>query len=179
ALFLDRLARVRPEPPAPDEVPALIGLVRRLGGLPLALELAAAHGRLLRLPEILQRYGDRVLDLGEGAEQTLREAVAGSYRLLNPAEQYGLRRLSVFRHRWSMELAERLLDTGEDPLPLLDRLVGLGLVAVSGAREHRFRLLDVVRDFATEQAARHGELAARSEERRVGKEGRAGGWAAR
>jgi len=160
ALFLDRLARVRPEPPAPDEVPALIGLVRRLGGLPLALELAAAHGRLLRLPEILQRYGDRVLDLGEGAEQTLREAVAGSYRLLNPAEQYGLRRLSVFRHRWSMELAERLLDTGEDPLPLLDRLVGLGLVAVSGAREHRFRLLDVVRDFATEQAARHGELAA-------------------
>ena len=168
ALFLDRLARVRPEPPASDEVPALVGLVRRLGGLPLALELAAAHGRLLRLPEILERYGDRVLDLGGGAEQTLREAVAGSYRLLNQAERYGLRRLAAFRHRWSVELAERLLGQAQDPVPLLDRLVSLGLAAVSGAREHRFRLLDVVRDFATEQAARRGELAeARRDHARV------------
>jgi predicted ATPase/transcriptional regulator with XRE-family HTH domain len=160
ALFLDRLARVRPEPLAGDEVSALVGLVRRLGGLPLALELAAAHGRLLRLPEIMERYGDRVLDLGSGAEQTLRDAVAGSYRLLGQAERYGLRRLAVFRHRWSVELAERLLGQGQDPVPLLDRLVSLGLAAVSGAREHRFRLLDVVRDFATEQAALQGELAA-------------------
>lgn len=158
ALFLDRLARVRAEPPADDELPALVGLVRRLGGLPLALELAAAHGRLLRLPEILERYGDRVLDLGEGAEQTLREAVADSYRLLTPPERYGLRRLTAFRHRWSVELAEQLLGQGEDPLPLLERLVSLGLVAVSGSREHRFRLWDVVRTFAAEQAERRGEL---------------------
>ncbi len=158
ALFLHRLARVRPDPLAADEVPALVGLVRRLGGLPLALELAAAHGRLLRLPEILERYGDRVLDLGSGAHHTLREAVAGSYRLLSASEQHALRRLSVFRHRWSVELAEGVLGA-DDPLPLLDRLVSLGLVGVSGAREHRFRLLDVVRDFATEQADRTGELA--------------------
>jgi predicted ATPase/transcriptional regulator with XRE-family HTH domain len=159
ALFLHRLARVRPYPLAADEVPALVSLVRRLGGLPLALELAAAHGRLLRLPEILGRYGDRVLDLGSGEHPTLREAVAGSYRLLSASEQYALRRLAVFRHRWSVELAEEVLGGTDDPLPMLDRLVSLGLVGVSGAREHRFRLLDVVRDFATEQAARTGELA--------------------
>ncbi len=159
-LFVDRLVRVRGEAPAPDEVPALVELVRRLGGLPLALELAAAHTRLLRLPEILQRYGDRVLDLGGGVESSLRDAVAGSYRLLDPDEQRALRALATFRHRWSLELAEWLLEPAGDPLPLLDRLVGLGLVAVSGAREHRFRLVDVVRDFATEQARELGELPA-------------------
>ncbi|HEY8474744.1 MAG TPA: helix-turn-helix domain-containing protein [Natronosporangium sp.] len=175
ALFLDRLARVRTEPPRPDEVPALVGLVRRLGGLPLAIELAAVEGRLLRLPEILQRYGDRVLDLG--GEQSLRAAMAGSYQLLSPADQRALRWLAGFRDRWSMELAEQLLaamhrSTGaaaggpaaeltvaaEDPVPLLHRLVNLGLVAVRDSREHRFRLPAPVRDFATEQAERLGEL---------------------
>jgi predicted ATPase/DNA-binding XRE family transcriptional regulator len=164
ALFLNRLARVRSEPLAADEVPALAGLVRRLGGLPLALELAAAHGRLLRLPEILERYGDRVLDLGAEPDRTLREAVAASYRLLTPTEQHALRWLAAFRNRWSIDLAEQLLAVGGgptagDPVPLLDRMVSLGLVAVQGARENRFRLLGVVRDFATEQAERLGELA--------------------
>jgi predicted ATPase/transcriptional regulator with XRE-family HTH domain len=160
ALFLQRLARVRPDPLSDDEVPALVGLVRRLGGLPLALELAAAHGHVMRLPEILQRYGDRVLDLGGGSDQTLREAVAGSYRLLGPADKSALRRLAAFRHRWSIELAEQVLDRVGDPLPLLDRLVDLGLVVVSGMWEERLRLLDVVRDFASEQADHHGELVA-------------------
>lgn len=167
-LFLDRLARVRSEPVSPDEVPAVAVLVRRLGGLPLALELAAAHGRLLRVTEILGRYGDRILDLGSsagvtgaaGAEAaaTLRGAVAGSYRLLPPGTQRALRRLAVFRHRWSVELAEAMLGEIGDPVPLLDQLVSAGLVSVVGVREHRFRLLDVVRDFSTEQAQQHGEL---------------------
>jgi predicted ATPase/transcriptional regulator with XRE-family HTH domain len=167
ALFLDRLARVRSEPPAPDEVPALVGLVRRLGGLPLAIELAAAHGRLLRVPEILKRYGDRVLDLGEGEgdDRTLRAAVAGSYRLLHPVQQHALRWLAAFRDRWSVDLAEQLLAAPggpavPDPVPLLDRLVSLGLVVVGDGREHRFRMLDVVHDFAAEQAERRGEVAA-------------------
>lgn len=167
ALFLQRLTQVRPEPLAADEVAALVGLVRRLDGLPLALELAAGHGRLLRLPQILRRYGDRVLDLGEELDpaepenQPLRAAVAGSYRLLNPAEQAALRRLAAFRNRWSVELAEQLLSAGGeggDAVPLLDRLVRLGMIGVRGTRENRFRMLDVVRDFAIEQAERHGEL---------------------
>jgi predicted ATPase/transcriptional regulator with XRE-family HTH domain len=175
ALFLARLRQVRREPLESAEVGALIALVRRLGGLPLALELAAAWGRVLDLNEILDRYGDRVLDLGAAAPGaltgigdagavSLREAVAASYRLLEPAERGALRRLSVFRNRWSIELAEELLAGGshtfaEDPVPLLDKLVALGLVGVRGSGPFRFRLLDVVRDFAVEQASATGELA--------------------
>ncbi|MBW4703999.1 MULTISPECIES: helix-turn-helix domain-containing protein [unclassified Micromonospora] len=190
ALFTTRLTRVRPEPPGPDELPALTALVRRLDGLPLAIELMAARGRILDLPELLDRYGDRVLDLagpelgGRGWEAapsgrageparttvavTLREAVATSYRLLDDGEQAALRRLSVFANRWSVELAEELLAddvdpdpaTVVDPVPLLDRLVELGLLSVRGAGSLRFRLLDAVREYAVEQAAGRGELTA-------------------
>ena len=178
ALFLDRLTRVRREPLDRGEVDALVGLVRRLGGLPLAIELAAARGRVLDLNEILNRYGDRLLDLagpksGRGVAHqavtvSLRDAVAASYRLLEPDEQIALRRLSAFRNRWSVELAEAML-AGDaapggpldgDPVPLLDRLVALGLINVRGTGSFRFRLLDVVRDYATERAAADGELVA-------------------
>lgn len=275
-LFLARLRQVRRSPPEPDEVAALVALVRRLGGLPLALELAAARGRVLDLNEMLDRYGDRVLDLApapgaarEAVASTLRDAVAASYRLLEPDERYALRRLSTFRNRWSVELAELIiadepadppgrsgateaaastqvggsarvggsagyakgptgagglpgsaglpggsagptgvgglravsvgrtgvgatdpgsgsagppgaggqaLDAGitgagtarsggavpvaGDPVPLLDRLLELGLLGVRGAGPFRFRLVDVVRDFAAERAVARGELAA-------------------
>ncbi|MEU4472766.1 helix-turn-helix domain-containing protein [Micromonospora sp. NPDC023888] len=193
ALFTSRLAQVRREPPTPDELPALAALVRRLGGLPLAIELMAARGRLLDLTELLDRYGDRVLDLstpadpaarpswdspqararhsdesypGSAASVTLRDAVATSYRLLAPDERAALRQLAVFGDRWSVELAEEMLgDEADrdgtvaiDPVPLLDRLVQLGLLSVRGTGPFRFRLLDAVRDYAIEQAAGAGEL---------------------
>ncbi|MFE9193217.1 ATP-binding protein [Micromonospora sp. NPDC007208] len=138
ALFTARLAQVRREPPTPAELPALAALVRRLGGLPLAIELMAARGRLLDLTELLDRYGDRVLDLATPADAsahpgwdapealtsrtsgpdsgaavsvavTLRDAVAFSYRLLAPDERAALRQLAVFGNRWSVELAEEML----------------------------------------------------------------------
>ncbi|MFG2056395.1 ATP-binding protein [Micromonospora sp. NPDC048930] len=173
ALFAARLARVRPEPPTPAELPALAALVRRLGGLPLAIELMAARGRILDVNELLDRYGDRVLDLATGgrpgwrpadrpaASVTLREAVATSYRLLAREERAALRRLSAFRNRWSVELAEEVLADGgerQDAVPLLDRLRELGLLSVRGTGPFRFRLIDAVRDFAAEQAAGEGEL---------------------
>ncbi|SCL68543.1 Predicted ATPase [Micromonospora eburnea] len=173
ALFTARLAQVRREPPAPAELPALAALVRRLGGLPLAIELMAARGRILDVTELLDRYGDRVLDLATAGRPgwtpedrtagtvTLREAVATSYRLLAPEERAALRRLSAFRNRWSVELAEDLLADGgprRDAVPLLDRLLELGLVSVRGNGPFRFRLLDAVRDFAAEQAVGEGEL---------------------
>ncbi|MFC7547251.1 ATP-binding protein [Plantactinospora sp. GCM10030261] len=210
-LFLARLSQVRREPPDPAELPALVKLVRRLGGLPLALELAAARGRVLDLTELLHRYGDRVLDLSgpptrrQAVAGTLRDAVAASYRLLEPYERAALRRLAVFRNRWSVELAEAMFEPGAttggagaarrgavladsdggvaqvdggsgsgtgaeaddatalaelaaDPVPLLDRLLGLGLLSTLGTGPFRFRLLDVVRDFAVEQSAADGEL---------------------
>jgi predicted ATPase/transcriptional regulator with XRE-family HTH domain len=163
ALFLDRLARVRRAPVEPAEVVPLATLVRRLGGLPMALELAAARGRVLTVGEILDRYGDRLLDLagrpGDGVV-SLRDAVAASYRLLAPAEQHALRRLAMFRHRWSLALAEQMIDDGSDAVHLLDRLLELGLLSVRGSGAFRFRLLDVVRDYAAERATAEGELAA-------------------
>ncbi|NHO82679.1 MULTISPECIES: helix-turn-helix domain-containing protein [unclassified Micromonospora] len=184
ALFAARLAQARREPPTAAELPALAALVRRLGGLPLAIELMAARGRILDVTELLDRYGDRVLDL-TGAHPgwepaadrsagtvTLREAVASSYHLLAPADRAALRRLSAFRNRWSVELAEDLLAgellAGEllagggerwDAAPMLDRLRELGLLSVRGAGPFRFRLLDAVRDFAAEQADVEGETA--------------------
>lgn len=168
-LFLTRLRQVRRGMLGPEEVPAAGDLVRRLGGLPLAIELAAARGRVLDTSEILARYGDRVLDLcgspvaPESASADLRAAVAASYELLTPPERAGLRRLAAFRNRWSVELAEAMLSdptagTVTDPVPLLDRLLGLGLISARGPGRLRFRLVDVVREFAAEQAAAHGEL---------------------
>ncbi|MER7440181.1 ATP-binding protein [Micromonospora avicenniae] len=185
-LFIARLAQVRREPTAPAELPAIAALVRRLGGLPLAIELVAARGRVLDPAELLDRYGDRVLDLatpdtyaqsrgwGRCLAQpdapsmavTLRDAVAASYRLLAPDERVALCRLAAFGHRWSVELAEEMLacdadadgTVAIDPVPVLDRLAELGLLSVFGTGPLRFRLLDAVREFAIEQAAGAGKL---------------------
>jgi predicted ATPase/transcriptional regulator with XRE-family HTH domain len=162
SLFLERLRQVRRHPIEPAEVPVLGELVRRLGGLPLAIELAAARGRVLGLTEILDRYGHRVLDLGEQRPdgQNLRDAVAASYRLLDRAEQAALEWLAAFAGRWSLELAEELLSgVVDDVEAVLDRLVALGLVSVRATGPLRFRLLDVVHDFALERGAEAGHLA--------------------
>ncbi|QLQ38619.1 ATP-binding protein [Micromonospora robiginosa] len=166
ALFAARFTQARHAPPTRAELPALAALVRRLGGLPLAVELMAARGRILDVTELLDRYGDRVLDLAgvrpgwepvdpAAGTVTLREAVATSYHLLAAVDRAALRRLSAFRNRWSVELAEELLADGGhrwDAVPLLDRLRELGLLSVRGTGPFRFRLLDAVRDFAAEQA---------------------------
>ncbi|MFB9450819.1 helix-turn-helix domain-containing protein [Dactylosporangium vinaceum] len=163
ALFVERLRAVRREPARDEELPTIAELVRRLDGLPLAIELAAARGRVLELVELLSRYQHRILDLAatDPPGRRLRDVVADSYQLLAGHEQAALRRLSTFRGKWSVELAELLLDgVVDDVEAVLDRLVGLGLVSVRGPGDMRFRLLDVVFDFAAERCADAGELRA-------------------
>jgi predicted ATPase len=173
-LFLERLGRVRRTRLAPYEIASLADLVRGLGGLPLAIELAAARGRVLTVPEILGSYtGPPPHPARPQVVVPLHTVVAETYRLLVPAEQRALRLLAMFRHRWSRELAEALLATSDgdrtDVLHLLDRLVVLGLLSVGGDHSVRFRLPAAVRDFATGRAAAEGELAeARKRHARLG-----------
>ncbi|WP_162907914.1 ATP-binding protein, partial [Allorhizocola rhizosphaerae] len=160
ALFLARWQQARGSVPASIDVDALVMLVRRLGGLPLAIELAAARGRVLEPNEMLARYGHRLLELGDAdATTTLRDVVTASYRLLDPTMRWALRRFAGFGYRWSIELAEEMLGPEVDVVPILERLVELGLVQVRGAGAFRFFLLDVVKAYALEQAEAAGELA--------------------
>ncbi|AEV81049.1 Disease resistance protein RPS5 [Actinoplanes sp. SE50] len=165
-LFLERLGRVRRSHLAPDELVPLVALVRRLGGVPLAIELAAARGRVLTVPEILASYAEAPVTHPASAEPgviALPVVVGETYRLLAPAEQRALRLLATFRQRWSRESAEALLTTSDNPggevVHLLDRLVALGLLNVSGDPGVRFRLPSAVRDYALARAAVEGELA--------------------
>jgi predicted ATPase len=159
-MFLDRLRRVRQRAVDVSEAATLGALVRRLGGLPLALELAAARGRVLELDEMLAREGSEA----DPAAMCVRESVLASWRLLTPAERACLCWLGVFEGRWSIDLAEELLASGPgrlvpDVVALVDRLVGLGLVSVgSDVPEMRFWLLEAVRWVALREAAASGVL---------------------
>ncbi|HCT75385.1 MAG TPA: hypothetical protein DGT23_02070 [Micromonosporaceae bacterium] len=159
-LFVQRAQAVRPDFAVTGEnAPAVAEICSRLDGLPLAIELAAARGRVLDPPEMLVRYGDRLLELGDSdATTTLRDVVTASYRLLDPNHRWALRRLAGFGYRWSIELAEDLLGPECDVVPVLERLVELGLVQVRGSGAFRFFLLDVVKAFALEQVEMTGEL---------------------
>lgn len=172
-LFLDRLRRVRAQPVSEAEVPMLGELVRRLGGLPFAIELAAARGRVLELAELLDRalrHEDSGATAADPAGQTVRSAVLASWELLTPVEQTALCWLAVFQWRWSIELAEELLAAcpelgGRDVVAIVDRLVGLGLVrarsdAAGSPGGLRLHVFDAVRRVAWEQAQARGIVTA-------------------
>ena len=164
AFFLDRLRRVRRRPVGLDEAVTLAALVRRLGGVPLALEIAAARGRILELEEMLARCLDTDGD-ADPAGLSLRAAVLGSWELLSPAERVCLSRLAVLQWRWSLPIAESLLAGAVpfrvDVVAVIDRLVSLGLVSVRpDAHEPRFWVLDAVREVARDEADRVGSLPA-------------------
>jgi predicted ATPase/DNA-binding CsgD family transcriptional regulator/transcriptional regulator with XRE-family HTH domain len=155
----------------------------RLDGLPLALELAAARINILTPAALLRRLERRLPLLTRGASggdkrhQTLRAALAWSYDLLNPVEQSLFRRLGVFVGGCTPEVAARLLaahdarcDAAEvgspaDPHAVLDRLAALvdhHLLQASADSdgEPRYTMLETIREYALEQLAAAGDLAA-------------------
>jgi predicted ATPase len=148
----------------------LAELCRRLDGLPLALELAAARVRLLPLAAILARVDHRLALLSDGPRdlperhRSLRAAVAWSYDLLAPAEQQLFRRLSVFRGGWTIDGAAAVVATaGPDAdaaLLLLGSLVDSSLVLRDPSEDvdPRFTMLETVREFAYERLADAGEV---------------------
>lgn len=168
-LFARRAGQVRPEfTVTPDNADQLADVVRRLEGIPLALELAAARMRLLPLSDVAP---ESTLDLASTEvdaprrQRTMRSTIAWSHGLLEPAEQRALRSLSVVAGGWTAAAAQAVLDGVEgvegDALAHLGQLVeqSLLMVDVDAPGEPRFRMLAAVRSYATEQLELAGDRA--------------------
>jgi predicted ATPase/DNA-binding SARP family transcriptional activator len=160
-LLADRGAAARPGFAIDGNLAVAGQLCRRLDGLPLAIELAAAQLRTLTLPEVAQRLGLR-LDLADrrsrttpDRHRTMRAAIDWSYQLLDPREQTLFRRLSVFVDGCVAEAAEIV---GGESYDVLTRLVDRSLLTVDlHPTGTRFRMLELVREYACERLTESGE----------------------
>ena len=171
-LFLDRAAAVRPDLTADGPaLDAVAVICRRLDGIPLALELAAARLAGLQPLELADRVRDRfsVLTSGdrtaEARQRTLRSAVDWSHDLLTQPERVLFRRLAVFRGGWTLTAAEAVVTDTELPaqrvLELLERLVRQSLVVADQYGGHtRYRMLETLRQYATGKLPDAGETTA-------------------
>jgi predicted ATPase/tRNA A-37 threonylcarbamoyl transferase component Bud32 len=167
ALFVQRAEKVkRGFTLSAANAVSVAAICRRLDGLPLALELAAARVRILEPAALLQRL-DRALDLLTSGDRdlperqrTLRATISWSYSLLTDQEQRLLRRLSTFHEGWTLEALEQVCFEEDErflALDELDSLVEKDLVHVVGDGD-RYTLLDTIRAFAAEQLQAGGEV---------------------
>jgi predicted ATPase len=137
-------------------------ICRRLDGLPLALELAAARIAVLAPAELLSRLERRRLALTGGArdlperQRTLEAAIASSYELLDEASQQTFDRLGLFASPFTLTAAEAIAEASLDDVT---RLVEMSLLvrADDGGDEARLHMLDTIRDFARERLERGAE----------------------
>jgi predicted ATPase/class 3 adenylate cyclase/DNA-binding CsgD family transcriptional regulator len=168
-LFADRARHARPGFAVSDDTAAVVGeICRRLDGVPLAIELAAARVRALSLTEILEGLHDRFRLLTGGArtvvrrQQTLRASVDWSHALLTEPERVLLRRLAVFLGGFDLDAAQAVAGSGDvqryQVLDQLTLLVDKSLVVAddTGGRT-RYRLLETVRQYALEKLGESGE----------------------
>jgi predicted ATPase/DNA-binding SARP family transcriptional activator len=158
-LFLHTAQRVRPGFTAHGQAEAIAAICRQVEGMPLALELAASWVRVMSCSEIARQLAHNsallttsLRDL-PARHRSLHNLFDHSWRLLSPAEQMALRRLSVFQGGWLLEEAIAVADA---ILPLLLSLVDKSLVRSSA--QGRFDLHELVRQYAAEQLAASGEV---------------------
>ena len=152
----------------PANLPAVIEICRRLDGIPLAIELAAARLPLLGLEGLRMRLHERFNVLTGGARvvlrrhQTLRATLEWSHALLTPDEQTVFRRLGVFAGGFTLESAQGVAsDERIDPWTALDHLGALvdkSLVLAEGDPVPRYRMLETTRAYALERLAEAGEM---------------------
>jgi non-specific serine/threonine protein kinase len=174
-LFMERAQAVAPALRLdPTTAPAIGEVCRRLAGIPLALELAAARLRVLTLPQLVERLGDTFQLLGGASrmtptrQQTLRASLDWSHALLPQPEQAVFRRLAVFSGGCELEAAEHVCVSSEEaavaPAAMLDLITGLvdkSLVAMDAQGPAAwYRLLEPVRQYARERLETDGEDAA-------------------
>ena len=168
ALFRERAQAIRPgRAYVVDEVAAICEQVDRL---PLAVELAAMHVKVLSLPELCERLSHRLALLRGGArdlparQQTMEDAIAWSYELLTEHQQRCFRALGVFVGGWTLEAAEAVgfaqdEVTVEESILKLAALVDASLVQVevSTGEAVRFGMLELIRDYALQRLHAAGE----------------------
>ncbi len=180
-LFVERARDIQPDfRLSAETIPAIAEIVRRLDGLPLAIELAAARIKALPPAAILQHLEQRLPLLSGGArdlplrQQTMRDTIGWSYDLLDEAEQALFRRLAVFVGGFTLEAA-RATGGGVDherrnsPAPLspylLDGITSLiehSLLRQRAGRDGvpRYQMLETIREFGWEQLTTSGEAEA-------------------
>src|SRR5215211_5114126 len=169
AFFLQRAQAVRASFALTDANAASVAeICRRLDGLPLALELAAARTNVLSTDELLVRLQRQLHVLTGGHEdrparqRTMRDAIAWSYGLLEPTLQGLFRRLAVFRGGFTFALAEQVLADDNIDVNVLDGISQLADHSLLARDEDasgtsRFRMLETIREFGLEQLHLLGE----------------------
>jgi predicted ATPase len=168
-LFTDRARHARPDFAIVGDNAAIVReICRRLDGMPLALELAAARVRALSLPEILDSLHDCFRVLTGGArttvrrQQTLRASVDWSHALLTEPERVLFRRLAVLMGRFDLDAAQAIAGDEElhrhQVLDLLTLLIDKSLVVAENAGGRtRYRLTETLRQYALEKLGEAGE----------------------
>ncbi|MDQ5853403.1 MAG: NB-ARC domain-containing protein, partial [Chloroflexota bacterium] len=189
ALFVARARAVKHDfALTPANAAAIATICRRLDGLPLAIELAAARSKLLPPGDLLAHLGQRLPLLTGGSrdlparQQTIRNTIDWSYQLLGAHEQRVFRRLGVFVGGFTLTAAEAVCQDGkgqetapareDEPVDRLTILEGLHVLVDQSLVKHeerglgagdsaaRFRMLELVREYAYEQLAASGEAEA-------------------
>jgi predicted ATPase/class 3 adenylate cyclase len=167
ALFVECARRARPDFRLTEaDAPAVAAICRRLDGLPLAIELAAARVKIFSPAALLSRLDHALPLLGSGSvdlparQRTLRGAIEWSCALLGTPEQTLFRQLTVFSGGWTVEAAEEVLspepELGLDILDGLTALVDHSLVRAlpdDGSGETRFDMLQLIREYGAERLA--------------------------
>jgi predicted ATPase/transcriptional regulator with XRE-family HTH domain len=170
ALFWERARAVRPDLELDPGTASIVAeICRKLDGLPLAIELAAARVRHLPLPAIRGQLDHRLEFLAGGAldlplrQRAIRDTVGWSYDLLREGEQGLFRSLSVFAGGWCLDALPDVAGSPDaadalDPLGGISALVDQSLVVLNPQRpEPRYDMLDIVREYAAARLANAGE----------------------
>jgi predicted ATPase/DNA-binding XRE family transcriptional regulator len=170
ALFLERATACDPDFALTEEhASAVVAVCRRVDGLPLAIELAAARIKALPPATLLARLDRRLPVLTRGGpdlpprQRTMRDAIAWSYDLLGPTEQALFRRLAVFAGGFILEAAETVVGQHGD-LEIVDGIASLVEHSLlrhlpGGSGVARYRMFETIQEYAAEQLVASGEEA--------------------